>query len=135
MSHRALIAVIVSVVAFSCAPDPKVVAERTATDVKSLVREAWVASESSNNWATLDSSLLALGVSAETRATSARVPPVSNFDTSLDALSKRSDRVFVDANIVDRSGGALVFQVRGVDVCTDDSGALNASCADSVDRL
>lgn len=132
---RSLTTAVVCVVAFSCAPDPKVVAERTATDVKSLVREAWVASETSNNWTTLDSSLLALGVSAETRATSARVPPVSSLDTSLDALSKRTERVFVDANIVDRSGGALVFQVRGVDVCTEDNGALNASCADSVDRM
>jgi hypothetical protein len=134
MTNRALLALVVSVVTFSCAPDPKVVAQRTATDVKSLVREAWVASEGSNNWATLDSSLLAIGVSAETRSTSARVPPVSSFDTALDPLSKRLDRVFAEANIVDKTGGALTFQVRGVDLCTEDNGALNAACAESVDR-
>lgn len=136
MTQRALLGLVVCVVSFSCAPDPKVVAERTATDVKSLVREAYVAGESSNNWATLDSSLLALGVSAEARASgSARVPPVSSFDQSLDSLSKRIDKVFAEANIVDKSGGALTFQIRGVDVCTDDNGALNSSCADQVDRL
>ena len=43
MNQRALLGLVVAVVSFSCAPDPKVVAERTATDVKSLVREAYVA--------------------------------------------------------------------------------------------
>lgn len=136
MTQRALLGLVVCVVSFSCAPDPKVVAERTATDVKSLVREAYVAGESSNNWATLDSSLLALGVSAEARANgSARVPPVQSFDASMDAFSKRIDKVFAEANIVDKSGGALTFQVRGVDVCTSDTGALDAACADQVDKL
>lgn len=134
MNKRVLLCLIVTAVSFSCAPDPKVVAERTATDVKALVREAWVSAEGSNQWATLDSSLLALGVSAESRASSARVPPVSSVDTSLDALNKRINKVFAEANIVDRSG-ALTFTVRGVDVCTNDNGALDASCADSVDRM
>lgn len=136
MNQRALLGLVVAVVSFSCAPDPKVVAERTATDVKSLVREAYVTGESSNNWATLDSSLLALGVSADARANgSARVPPVQSFDSSMDVLSKRIDKIFAEANIVDRTRGALTFTVRGVDVCTDDNGALNASCAEQVDKL
>src|SRR6478609_10036781 len=105
MTQRALLGLVVAVVSFSCAPDPKVVAERTATDVKSLVREAYVTGESSNNWATLDSSLLALGVSADARANgSARVPPVQSFDSGMDALSKRIDKIFAEANIVDRTG-------------------------------
>ena len=133
MTHRALLSALV-VLSFACAPDPKVVAERTAVDVQSLVREAWVTAEGSNTWASLDSSLLALGVSAESRSTSMRVPAVTSLDTGLDSLKKRVDRIFAESNIIDRSGGALTFQVRGVDVCTDDNGALNAACAESVDR-
>lgn len=136
MTSRTLLsAALASLALFACAPDPKVVAERTATDVQSLVREAWVTAEGSNQWSTLDSSLLALGVSAEARATSMRVPAVSSLDTSLDAVKQRIGAIFAESNIVDRSGGALTFQVRGVDVCTSDSGALDASCADSVDEL
>lgn len=133
MTLRALLSALV-LLSFACAPDPKVVAERTATDVQSLVREAWTTAEGSNDWATLDSSLLALGVTAEARSSSARVPAVSSLDTSIDSLKKRVDRVFAESNIVDKSGGALTFQVRGVDVCTDDNGALDSACADSVDR-
>ncbi|MDP2273370.1 MAG: hypothetical protein Q8N23_08980 [Archangium sp.] len=133
MTQRALLSALV-VLSFACAPDPKVVAERTAVDVQSLVREAWVTAEGSNGWASLDSSLLALGVSAESRSTSMRVPAVTSLDTGLDSLKKRVDRIFAESNIIDRSGGALTFQVRGVDVCTDDNGALNADCAASVDR-
>lgn len=137
MTKRTLLQAVTSVLAlisFACAPDPKVVAERTATDVQSLVREAWVTAEGSNQWPSLDSSLLALGVSQEARASSARVPAVSGLDSSLDSLKKRIDKIFAESNIVDRSGGALTFQVRGVDVCTTDSGSLDASCADSVDK-
>ena len=133
MTQRVLLSALV-LLSFACTPDPKVVAERTATDVQSIVREAWIAAEGSNKWTTLDSSLLALGVSAESRATSARVPAVTSLDTSMDGLKKRINRVFAEANIVDKSGGALTFQVRGVDVCTDDNGALDANCAASVDR-
>lgn len=133
MTQRALLSALI-VLSFACAPDPKVVAERTAVDVQSLVREAWVTAETSNGWASLDSSLLALGVSAESRSTSMRVPAVTSLDTGLSSLKKRVDRIFAESNIVDRTGGALTFQVRGVDVCADDNGALNADCAASVDR-
>lgn len=137
MTQRTLLSVVTSALAllsFACAPDPKVVAERTAVDVQSLVREAYVSAEATNEWPTLDSSLLALGVSAEARASSARVPPVTSLDTSLDSLKKRLDRIFAESNIVDRSGGALTFTVRGVDVCTTDTGSLDAACADSIDK-
>lgn len=137
MTSRTLLSAALAFLALfsvACAPDPKV-AERTATDVQSLVREAWVTAEGSNQWSTLDSSLLAMGVSAETRASSMRVPAVSSLDTSLDTVKQRIGAIFAESNIVDRSGGALTFQVRGVDVCTSDTGALDASCADSVDKL
>ena len=137
MTRQSLLSLVTTALAllsFACAPDPKVVAERTATDVQSLVREAWVSAEGTNQWPTLDSSLLALGVSAEARASSARVPAVTALDTSLDSLKKRADKIFAESNIVDRSGGALTFSVRGVDVCTADSGSLDAACADSIDK-
>lgn len=137
MTRQSLLSLVTTALAllsFACAPDPKVVAERTATDVQSLVREAWVSAEGTNQWPTLDSSLLALGVSAEARASSARVPAVTALDTSLDSLKKRADKIFAESNIVDRSGGALTFTVRGVDVCTADSGSLDAACADSIDK-
>lgn len=134
MTQRALLSAALALFSLAaCAPDPKVVAERTAVDVQSLVREAWITAETSNKWATLDSSLLALGVSAEARSSSMRVPVVTSLDSSMDTLKKRIDRVFAESNIVDRSG-ALTFQVRGVDVCTDDNGALDSACAESVDR-
>lgn len=137
MTQRSLLSLVTSALAllsFACAPDPKVVAERTATDVQSLVREAWVSAEGTNQWPTLDSSLLALGVSAEARASSARMPAVTSLDTSLDSLKKRVGKIFAESNIVDRGGGALTFTVRGVDVCTTDTGSLDASCADSIDK-
>ncbi len=124
-----------SLLSLACAPDPKVVAQRTATDVKSLLREAWSTGEQTNSWAGLDQTLAALGMSADARANSVRVPAVSSLDSGTDFVTKRIDRVFAESNIVDKSGGALTFQVRGVDLCTDNNNALDASCAQSIDKL
>ena len=52
MTHRAPLSVVVgalSLLSLACAPDPKVVAQRTATDVKSLLREAWSTGEQTNS--------------------------------------------------------------------------------------
>ena len=134
-SRFALLVVSLSLLSLACAPDPKVIAQQTATDVKSIVREAWVTAETTNAWPTLDSSLAAMGISAESRQSSARMPPVSSLDQGTDAVDKRIGRVFADSNIVEKGVGGIVFQVRGVDLCTDGNGALDSSCADSIDKL
>lgn len=135
MTPRALTSsVMCALVLFSCAPDPKVVAERTAIDIQALLREAWITAEETNGWASLDSSLVAMGLSPQSRSSSVRVPAVTSLDSTVDSLKKRVNRVFVESNIVDRSGGALTFQVRGVDLCANDNGAIDPPCADAIDR-
>ena len=124
-----------SLLSLACAPDPKVIAQQTAADVKALLREAWQTAETTNNWPTLDSSLAAAGLSVDARRSWGRVPAISTLDQASDTIDQRIGRVFADSNIVDKGLGALTFQVRGVDLCTGANGAFDASCADSVDRL
>jgi hypothetical protein len=119
----------------ACAPDPKVIAKQTATDLKSIVREAWQTAETTNSWATLDSSFAAVGLRAGDRQAYLYVPAVTTLDQGTNAIDSRIERVFSDSNIVENGLGGIVFQVRGVDLCTDTSGALDSSCANSIDTL
>ncbi len=137
-SLRIAVSVAVLSTLFACPPDPKVVAEKTAKDTSSLIREAWQSAEQTNDWQSVDKFFEGtFGVRrGRTENTSAiYVPAVSNFDTGSDVAGKSLGRVFDKSNVVKTEGGAVYFNVRGVDVCVGNDGVVNTSCADTIDGL
>lgn len=110
-------------------PDPKEVAARTSKDVQNLVREAWETGAQTNNWRSVDDFFVQSGASTST-SSRPRIPAASQLDSGLDSVSEVLARVFTEGNVVDTAGGAVTFQVRGLDVCSN-----SPDCISQVDRM
>ncbi|MCC6332517.1 MAG: hypothetical protein IT380_00855 [Myxococcales bacterium] len=133
---RSLVVAALTVFAFGCTPPtPEEVAARTSAEVKQLVREAYETGALTNSWRSVDDFFVNTGL-AGAAASRPRLAGVSNLDPSLDEVSALVGRVLTEANVVSRSGGAIVFRVRGVDVCAGRNGAAPPpGCVEQVDRL
>ncbi len=117
-----LTAVVVTLAFLGCGvPSPKEVAAQTAADSRSLIREALETGQLTNTWSSIDEVTVNTGM-ASSAASRPHMPEATIYDASLDTLSKYSDRLFDDSNVVERPFGGLVFAVPGAIVCSSPDG-------------
>ena len=138
MSRRTLVLAALSLLAACGAPTPEEIAKATATDVQDLVKESITTARRVNTmqwYADLHASLAK--ANGSTPGARPEIPDASTTDDSFTDYKTLIGRIFTEANVVERPSGAVIFKVKGVDLCTPlrGSGTASQSCIDQFEKL
>lgn len=138
MSRRTLVLAALTLLAACGAPTPEEIAKATATDVQDLVKESITTARRVNTmqwYADLHASLAK--ANGSTPGARPEIPDASTTDDSFTDYKTLIGRIFTEANVVERPSGAVIFKVKGVDLCTPlrGSGTASQSCIDQFEKL
>lgn len=116
------------------APSPEDIAAKTGNDIEELVKGSITTARYTNSMQTRDEALTSIGISSSD--TRYQVPEASSTDQSFADWKILTGRIFREENIIDRPAGAVVFALKGVDLCTPLRSAEPADprCVQDIDR-